>query len=86
MPVPLLFKYILQRKMRKVFINSLHLGTHLFRILVSVIYYNALPVTKKSDNNIYVRHYIWTIQVLKKSKEVGHPNILNLKILTLTLE
>lgn len=53
-------------------------------ILVSVINHNALPVTKESDNNIYVDHYTWTFQVLKKSKRVGYPNILNLEMVTLT--
>lgn len=48
-------------------------------ILVSVINHNALPVTKESDNNIYVDHYTWTFQVFKKSKRVGYSNILNLK-------
>lgn len=52
-------------------------------ILVSVINHNALPVTKESDNNIYVDHYIWTFQVLK-SQRVGYPNIVNLEVVTLT--
>jgi len=54
MPVPLLFKYILQCKMRKVFINSLQLGELTFvGVLVSVIYHTALPITTESDNNIF---------------------------------
>lgn len=55
-------------------------------ILFSVIYHNALPVTKKSDNNICMCHYIQNALVLKKSKESEYRNILKSNILTPTAE
>lgn len=78
MSVPLLFKYILQHKMRKSSLTHCTWGTHLFVVLVSVIYHSALSVCKKkSDHNIYIYHYICTFHVgISKSKEVEYPNTL----------
>lgn len=61
--------------MRKSSLSHCTCGTHLFVVLVSVIYHSALSVCKKKVTIIFI--YVCTFHAgISKSKKVEYPNIL----------